>query len=110
MYRILPFLFLVPNLASAIDMPGDLKIFIGKVLDNIVNPLVLVMFALASLYLLKSVVEFVFNQDNMKDVKKLKSAMIWGVIGVTVMASVFGLVQFVANSLRSAGVQTIDIN
>lgn len=93
-----------PMMASAVDMPVDVKRFIGRVLDNIVNPLVLMAFALASFYMLYSLVQYIYQGDKVMDKSKLKNSLIWGIVGVAVMSSVFGLLAFVANSLRNAGI------
>lgn len=94
---------LTPMMASAVDMPVDVKRFIGRVLDNIVNPLVLMAFALATFYMLLSLIKYIYNRDKM-DQTKLKSSLMWGIVGVAVMSSVFGILAFVANSLRNAGI------
>lgn len=95
-----------PLLVSAVDVPVDVRNFIGKVLDTFVNPVIILMFAAATLNLLANVVKYAFNYEKF-DRTKLKNSLVWSVIGVAIMASVFGILQMVISMLKSAGVETL---
>lgn len=75
-------------------------------LDNIktqiVNPLIMGLFGLALLYFLWGLVEFLRNKDNASGKRKeLYDKMIYGVVGMTIMASVFGIMQIISDTITS---------
>lgn len=78
--------------------------FIFNVNKLIINPLILLLFALALLFFLYGVFEFISNLDNEEKKTKGKSHMMWGVIGITIMMSVFTLMNIVLNTLNIDGI------
>lgn len=70
----------------------------------IVNPLIALLFALALGYFLYGVVEFIANQDNESKKTEGKQHILWGLIGITIMFGVWGLLQIVLDSLGVTGV------
>ena len=72
-------------------------------LDNIntyiVNPIIGLLFGLALLYFVYGVAVFIVNGDN--DVKRREGAshMLWGVIGLFVMVSVFGIMKVICTTI-----------
>lgn len=87
--------FIFPNIAYA-----SLDSFIGNVDRMIINPLIIFLFALALVYFLYGVFEFIANGAN--DEKKTigKSHMLWGVIGLTIMMGVFAILSVILNTLN----------
>jgi uncharacterized membrane protein YidH (DUF202 family) len=83
---------------------NSLDSFIGKVTTMIINPLILFLFALAILYFLYGVLEFLMNQDNEEKKTTGKSHMIWGIIGLTIMMGVFTIMNIVLNTLSIRGI------
>jgi len=64
---------------------ASLNSFIGNVDTMIINPLILLLFALAVVYFLYGVLEFLMNQENEEKKTSGKSHMLWGVIGIAIM-------------------------
>ncbi|MFZ3011720.1 MAG: hypothetical protein WA060_01840 [Minisyncoccia bacterium] len=79
---------------------SSLNEFIANVDNMIINPLISFLFALAIAFFLYGVLEFVMNQENEEAKTKGKSHMIWGVIGITIMMSVWGILGIVLNTLN----------
>jgi len=73
--------------------------FIRNVNDMIINPLIAFLFALAIAFFLYGVLEFFLNQENEEAKTKGKSHMIWGVIGITIMMSVFTIMNIILSTL-----------
>ena len=73
--------------------------FISNVSKEIINPLILLLFALALAIFLYGVLEFILNAAN--DEKKTigKSHMVWGIIGITIMMGVWTILSIVLNTL-----------
>ncbi|KND47763.1 MAG: hypothetical protein AB201_02415 [Parcubacteria bacterium C7867-006] len=83
--------------------------FLNKVIDLIINPLLLLMFAVSFLYFVYGVFNFL-NQDlNSADKTRgeSRSAIMWGIAGMVIMFSVFGIIRFVMGTF---GITSSDIN
>ena len=89
------FNFLVPNIAYA-----DFDSFLKNVNSQIVNPLIGLLFALAIAYFLWGVFMFLTNMDNEGERDKGKMHMLWGIIGLTIMLGVWGILNLVLNTLN----------
>ncbi len=85
----------------------SLNQFLGKVDTMILNPLIVLLFALALIYFLYGVFEFVSGQDNDEKKTTGKSHMIWGVIGLTIMMGVWFIMGVILNTL---GISSSQIN
>ena len=83
----------------------DVDVFIGNVNRVILNPIIYLLFALALVFFLYGVLEFLMNQEN--DEKKTigKSHMIWGIIGITIMFGVWSILNILLGTL---GITDID--
>lgn len=74
---------------------------IGKVNQVIINPLITFLFALAVIIFLFGMVKFLANRNTSSDAaSEGKKSMIWGIVGMMIMASVFGILEFIANTLE----------
>lgn len=75
---------------------NEVDSLISKIADKILNPIIGLMVAIAVVVFIYGVVEFIANADN-EDKRKLgKDHMIWGIVGLFIMVSVFGLMNIVA--------------
>lgn len=86
---------------------ATLDSFIGNVDRMIINPLILFLFALAVVYFLYGVLEFIMNQENEEAKTKGKSHMLWGIIGITIMMGVFTIMNILLSTL---GISSSEIN
>jgi succinate dehydrogenase/fumarate reductase cytochrome b subunit len=73
--------------------------FIANVDSMIINPLILLLFALALTYFLYGVFEFIANGDNDEKKTTGKSHMLWGVVGLTIMMGVWAILGIILNTL-----------
>ena len=83
---------------------ADLNGFIGKVDTMIINPLILLLFALAIVYFLFGVFQFLMNQENEEKKTSGKSHMLWGIVGIVIMLGVWTILGMVINTLGIKGV------
>lgn len=65
---------------------------IQKIVDLIVNPAIYVVFSLGLLIFVYGVVEFLIALSKGGETKEGKSHMLWGVVGMFIMVSVFGII------------------
>ena len=80
------------NTAYAATKSTAVTAFVGRVNEYIVNPLIILMFAVALLFFLYGVVEFIINSDKADERELGKSHIMWGIIGMFVMASAWGVI------------------
>lgn len=78
--------------------------FIGKVDTLIINPIIYFLFALAIVYFLYGVFEFIANGANDEKKTAGKSHMIWGIVGLTIMMGVFTIMNIILNTFNITGI------
>lgn len=74
---------------------GDLFMYLTCIIQKTVIPL---LFAIAMVIFIWGVVQFVINGDDAEKKEKGRTFMIWGIIGLTVMVGMWGLVGVVART------------
>ena len=78
--------------------------FIANLNRLIINPLILLLFALALVYFLWGVLEFMVNQDNEEKRTTGKKHMVWGIVGITIMVGVFAIMSLILRTFNISGV------
>lgn len=86
--------FFVVNVAYA-DGVDD---FVHKINDLILNPLIGLVFAVALVVFMYGIVEFLMNADNDEARTTGKKHMLWGIIGLFVMFSVWAILNLVLST------------
>jgi hypothetical protein len=74
--------------------------FITNVDTIIINPLIKLLFALALVYFLYGVYEFIAHQDNEEAKTKGKEHIIWGLVGLTIMFGVWTILGIMLNTMN----------
>ncbi len=72
---------------------------LANVVDNIVNPIVYLLLALAVFYFLWGVFKFIQNADSPDERKKGGLAMMWGVVGLFVMVTAYGILNLILQTI-----------
>ena len=72
---------------------------VRKVNKEILNPLIALMFAIAAVYFAYGVFEFIKDADAADAREKGKQHIIWGLIGMAIMGSVFFIMQLIIGTL-----------
>ena len=70
----------------------------------VINPLITFLFALAVVYFLYGLIEFIANQENEEKKTTGKQHMIWGVIGITIMMGVWFLLGAIIDTFGIQGI------
>jgi uncharacterized membrane protein YidH (DUF202 family) len=91
--------FFFPNIAYA-----SFDSFLANVNRLIINPLIVLLFALAVVYFLYGLVQFLANQDNEEKKTAGKTHMIYGVIGITIMLGAYMLMNLILDTLSIKGI------
>lgn len=74
-------------------VPAEVEKLMGKVVSEIINPIIGVLFALALLYFLFGLAVFIFNAGDSAKRTEAKSHMMWGLVGLVVMTSAYSLIK-----------------
>ncbi len=72
---------------------------LDKIKTEIVNPAIYLLLALAAVYFVWGVFTFVSNYENPEAQEAGKKHMIWGIIGVAIMLSAFGIMRMIAGTI-----------
>ncbi len=70
-----------------------------KILDNVVNPIVYLLMALAVVYFVWGVVVFIQNADKAEKREDGYKHMIWGIIGLFIMVSAKGIINIILSTM-----------
>lgn len=70
---------------------------LGKINAQILNPIIVLMIAIAVVVFLYGLVEFIAGAGSEDKRQVGKRHIIWGLIGMFIMFSVFGIMQILAN-------------
>ncbi len=74
--------------------------FVSKINELIINPLIIFLFALAVVYFLYGVFEFISKGENEEAKTKGKSHIIWGIVGIVIMMGVFTILNMIMNTFN----------
>ncbi|KKU80713.1 MAG: hypothetical protein UY07_C0035G0009 [Parcubacteria group bacterium GW2011_GWA1_47_8] len=77
--------------------------FMDTVTNLILNPLIMLLFALAMMYFLWGVFKFIQGQDNEEAQEEGKSHMMWGIAGMAIMFAVYGILNIIGSTAGQIG-------
>ncbi|OHA58541.1 MAG: hypothetical protein A2571_02075 [Candidatus Vogelbacteria bacterium RIFOXYD1_FULL_44_32] len=83
---------------AATDIP-----LLGAVTKVIVNPILAFMFFVAVAVFFFGLVEFIFKAGGGGDLAEGKQHMIWGIVGLFIMVSVYGILHIICNTIGCSG-------
>jgi hypothetical protein len=84
---------------AASDPTAAFSAVVNPIISNIVNPLIMLMFAVAIIVFVWGVVEMVRHGDDPGAREKGQWHMLAGIIGIVIMVSAWGIVYFIANTI-----------
>ncbi len=85
--------------------------FLNKVNSLILNPIISLMFAISFAYFIYGGVKFLSLDVGDKERKDAQMAIFWGIVGMVIMFSVYGIINFVLGTfgIDKSAVQYIPI-
>jgi hypothetical protein len=99
------------QVADAATRMSPVATFVGKINRLIINPLIVLMFAAALAFFLYGVMQFFadsyFSPKGDDKQKKAKGSIMWGLIGMTIMFGVYGIIRIIESTL---GVTNVNPN
>lgn len=85
------------------------KEFIYFIISTTISPLLSLFLGAAVVFFLWNVFVGIKNSDNPDEVAKSKTNMVWGIVAIAVMVSMWGLVNFFTGSLRLQSSTPVDV-
>jgi len=76
-------------------MPQTLTEILNNINTTIVNPLILLMFAVAMVVFVWGIVQFISSEERGEGRQKGKRNLLYGIIGLFIMVSVFGIIRII---------------
>jgi uncharacterized membrane protein YidH (DUF202 family) len=67
--------------------------------EIILNPVIVLMFAVAVLIFIYGIFEYVRNSDSEEARETGRRHMVWGIVGMFIMLSVFGIMSVIINTV-----------
>ena len=92
----------IAHAASGAD--AVINSIVPKIVDNIVMPIVQLTFALAVVVFVWGLIGFFKNGDESAERTKGQQHILWGVVGMAIMVSVYGIIRLVANTVGQSSV------
>ena len=75
--------------------------FLDKITSQILNPVIVLLFALATIMFLWGVIQYVIgSQGDTGKLEKAKNVILYGIIGMFIMASAWGIVAILQNFFK----------
>lgn len=74
---------------------------IDKIFRLAITPFLKFLFALAAIIFIFGVVEFILNADNEDKRAQGKKHIVWGIIGLFIMFSVWGIIEIIMNFTKA---------
>lgn len=83
---------------------------IGAINDVLINPIIGFLFAVALVYFFWGLIKFLAQRGTSDEaVTTGKKHMVWGIVGMFIMVSVFGIINFITKSLGEKGIDPTQI-
>ena len=79
--------------------------FLGNIVVQIVNPLILLLAAVALVVFLGGVFEFVRNAGDDTKRSEGRSAILWGLVGLMIMFGAYGIINLALNTFGITKIQ-----
>jgi hypothetical protein len=83
-------------------IPQPLAEFVADLNRVIINPLILLLFSLAALLFVWGILKFVSRSSNEEARDEGKSHMLYGLLGMFIMVSVYGIIRLLLNTFGIA--------
>jgi len=83
---------------------------VGRFTTYIIDPAILLIFSAGFLLFMWGLVQFLFNVESDSGRKEGKDHMLWGLAGMVVMISVYGIIALLDNTFSLGTFEGVDIN
>ncbi|MEK7463962.1 MAG: hypothetical protein AAB610_02480 [Patescibacteria group bacterium] len=95
---------LLPKIAHAASSADVVNSIVPRIVDNIVMPIIQLIFALAILVFIWGLIGFFKNGEDSEARTTGQKHILYGTIGMAIMVSVYGIIRLVAASVGQTSV------
>ncbi|HUQ30218.1 MAG TPA: hypothetical protein VM103_01720 [Candidatus Paceibacterota bacterium] len=106
-FFLLAVLLFVPSAVHAATRLTTFYAFLGKVVDQIINPIILLLASAAFILFLWGVFEFIRDAEDEGKREEGRRAMLWGLIGLVIIFGAYGIINL---ALATFDIDPIDPN
>lgn len=78
---------------------ASVESFINAINKVVINPIIYFIFSLGTILFLFGIIRFFLNPTDEKIRGESKKHMVWGLIGMFIMVSVFGIMNLIVNTI-----------
>jgi len=78
---------------------ASVKTLMNSISTVIIDPLIGLLFSLAVVYFIYGLAQYLLNPESEEVRKSSKTHMLWGIIGIFIMVSVYGIIDIIINTL-----------
>lgn len=75
-----------------------MKELLGNIATLIINPIIVLGFVVATIIFFIGIIKYIANADNEASRKSGKDAILYGLVGLFIMFSVYGIINFILAS------------
>ena len=76
----------------------SVAVLLARINQYILNPIIILGFVIATIVFFYGIAKFIWNADSDKNREEGKRSILFGVIGLFVMFSVFGIINFILST------------
>ncbi|MES2314889.1 MAG: hypothetical protein V4524_03080 [Patescibacteria group bacterium] len=91
--------YLIDTVHAAADPTAAFASVVDPIFTHIVNPLIMLMFAVAIIVFVWGVIQMMINGEDGDARTKGRNHMLAGVVGIMIMVSAWGIVYFISNTI-----------
>ncbi len=92
-------LFVPVTVFAQTQIPPRLITLMGNIYNVILNPIIALLFGLSFAYFIWGVVKFVWYGEEESMRSEGKRSIVWGIIGMFIMFSVFGILRLIIGTI-----------
>jgi len=96
-------------LAQNTDPDTTITDITNAIITGVLNPLITLLFVLATVVFIWGIIQYVIAQADEKKITDAKRIMFWGIIGMFLMVSAWGIVKVLCDFFGSCGYITFPV-
>lgn len=93
------YFYILPAIVLAQESDETVQTLLEKISVAIINPIINLLLVVATLVFLWGVIQYSLAADSPDKAKKARSQIVWGIVGLAVMASAWSIVNLIEDSL-----------
>lgn len=93
-----------PLAAFAQSTDWTIESIVAKITEEVLNPLIALLMILATVIFLWGIIQMLANPDNEQKRSEGKKHIMWGIVGLFIMVSVWGIIKVLCNFFETCDI------